>query len=138
MSLASFREPALIDETLNLSMSSDVKSQDAPILLARVLESQAGKHQALKFISEHWSKLITLYPPHLLISVIDAASSLSTKEEEIQLKALFESEAAPAGKTQMAQTLERIENNIAFVERSASVLDRWLSANITSERVTTN
>jgi puromycin-sensitive aminopeptidase len=138
MSLGAFREPDLIDEALNLSISSDVKSQDGPLILARVLESEAGRHRALKFLTEHWDKLVTVYPPHLLICVINAASSLSTREEEMQLKALFESRDIPAGRIQMAQTLERIENNVAFMTRSAADLDHWLSTNIASERVTTN
>ena len=61
-SLAEFRDPKLLDKTLNSSLSEDIKNQDAPYLIAYTLRNYRHSEKTWDFIENNWEKIVEKFP----------------------------------------------------------------------------
>jgi puromycin-sensitive aminopeptidase len=127
MALALFRKPELIKQTLAMSLSKDVRTQDAPHLLSIELSNDIGKELAWNFTKTNWEKLKARFPMNMLPRIVGAAGSISTPEHEADLRAFFKSHPVPAGKRAVAKLLERVSINVNFRKNSEGALKNWLS-----------
>ena len=58
--LAQFGDPKLLERTLELAISPDVRSQDALQLVSAVMGNPAGEKVTWDFIRQHWAQLARL------------------------------------------------------------------------------
>ena len=129
--LAYFEDPAMIDRGLNRLASDDIRSQDAAWYLRRLLANpDAGVNaRAWKFLTTHWTEL----QPKLSVSFADAAlveslSSFCDAGTRDDIKAFFAANPRPAAARALEQTVERIDNCVAFRQKQAPALREWLAA----------
>ncbi len=119
----------LVQRTLEFSLSEEVRSQDTPIVLARTAGNPIAKGLAWAFYQKHWKEFKKRYSggthtPAMIVSVV--ASGFSAKEQEAAVKRFFQqNDAAPNAKRAVAQALEAIRTNTAFVSRNERLLARW-------------
>ncbi|MBX9724934.1 MAG: M1 family metallopeptidase [Candidatus Obscuribacterales bacterium] len=126
--LAGFRDKTLVDEALALTVSKDVRSQDAPKLLAQIFENDDAKVAAWKFMSTHWAQLKKLYAPQMLARLSEAPASLSSADQYQEVKSFFATNKTPESASHVARMLERLKINSEFKKRSAAALNAWLLA----------
>jgi aminopeptidase N len=127
MALAAFRKPELIKQTLAMTLTKDVRTQDAPHLVSIELSNDAGKQIAWQFTKDNWDKLKARFPMNSLPHMVSAAGSISTPEHEADLRAFFKAHPVPAGKRTVAKLLERVSINVNFRKNSQAALKDWLS-----------
>jgi puromycin-sensitive aminopeptidase len=128
MALAAFRKPELIKQTLAMTLTKDVRTQDAPHLVSIELSNDAGKQIAWQFTKDNWDKLKARFPMNALPHMVSAAGSISTAEHEADLRAFFKTHPVPAGKRTVAKLLERVSINVNFRKNSEAALKDWLSS----------
>ncbi|HEY9785991.1 MAG TPA: ERAP1-like C-terminal domain-containing protein, partial [Candidatus Obscuribacterales bacterium] len=134
MALSRFRQPELIERTLKLTLSSEVKLQDSPNLLASVLATESGRSQAWKFIKANWKALKNTYPMPSIPHVVARASLMSTQDELDDLTQFLEDHPIEAGARKVAQTLEHVKNRVNFRRRSGPALSVELSKVVSANR----
>lgn len=125
--LAYFRRPELIKETLAMTLSNAVRTQDAPHLISIELNNDVGKEMAWDFTKTNWEKLKARFPMNMLPHLVGSASSFSTTDKEADLKAFFKTHPVPAGQRTVAKLLERVSINVNFRKNTESALKDWLS-----------
>jgi puromycin-sensitive aminopeptidase len=116
--LADFRDPALMDRTLALALSDEVRSQNAPFLLARAIANRDAGDRAWRFVKEHWQEANRRLPPNTIIYLADGVRLLTTPRQEADVQSFFAEHDIPQAKKMLRQVLERQRINVAFRRRA--------------------
>jgi puromycin-sensitive aminopeptidase len=126
--LASFRAPELADRTLAFALSSEVRSQDAPTLLAQLLNSSA-QDKTWTTLSSQWDGIEKrLGSFQSLPYVVNALGGFCTAERATEIRAFFAAHPVPAAARGLAQALERIDSCVALDKRQSAPFSAWLAA----------
>jgi len=109
MALGAFRDPALIDRTLALSLSADVPTQDVVPLLARMLGNPSARERTWEFIRERWADLSPRVSPGLASRLVSALPALQKPLYRRQVASFFATHPLPTAARALKQALERFE-----------------------------
>jgi puromycin-sensitive aminopeptidase len=115
--LADFRHSDLIDRALDLALSEEVRSQNAPFLLGRGMANRDVGDRAWRFVKEHWQDVNRRLPPNTIIYLADGVRFLATPEHEADVQAFFDEHDIPQARKMLKQVLERQRINVAFRRR---------------------
>ena len=74
--LAGFPQPREIHRTLDLVFSGEVRSQDAPYVVAGVLPRRAGCVAAWEAIEQHWDEMLLHWPQNTMHRVLEPLPAL--------------------------------------------------------------
>ncbi|HLH25540.1 MAG TPA: M1 family aminopeptidase [Chloroflexota bacterium] len=117
--LATFEDPVLVQQALDLSLTPAVKTQDVGPLLARLLGNPVGKHQAWNFIRVQWPAVEERLPPFMRRRLVAATVNLATAEARDEVAAFFAEHPVEGAERTLRQTLEQLDIVIGFRERAA-------------------
>jgi aminopeptidase N/puromycin-sensitive aminopeptidase len=125
--LARFRDPALIDRSLEYSLTAKLRSQDAAGFFSRFLAQEAARPRAWAFLKQHWAELA----PKLTIfggdtSVASALGSFCDGASRDDVVRFFAAHPLPSAARTLDQTVERINTCITLRENQAPRLAEWL------------
>ncbi len=126
--LASFRASELGDRTLAFALSSEVRSQDAPALLAQLLNSGA-QDKTWTALSSQWDAVEKrLGAFQALPYIVTALGGFCTAARATEIRAFFAAHPVPAAARGLAQALERIDSCVALDTRQSAPFSAWLAA----------
>ena len=130
MSLGRFEQSELLAETLDRSLSDDVRAHDTIGLVHSVATNRFGLEQAWEFLKENWSEFYRRYGEggFALMHLVSFTSAFTTEEKREDVERFFRDHPAPAAERTIQQSLERIRINIAWLERNRDDLNRRLPA----------
>jgi puromycin-sensitive aminopeptidase len=126
--LAAFREPELMDRTLLATLTDDVRSQDAPFLLARSTLNRDLGYRAWRFIAEHWDEMNERFASSNIITLTAAIKYLSERSQADDVAGFFETNDIPQAALQLKQNLERQRVAVALRERATPDLQTAFGA----------
>ena len=107
--LANFRVPELIDRTLDLTISGEVRTQNAPYLLRGILLNRKARAQAWSFMKAHWEEMLRQYPDNSIPRMCEGIVGLVTPELEKDVREFFTVHPVKQGSKQLEQHLERLQ-----------------------------
>jgi puromycin-sensitive aminopeptidase len=119
-SLAAFREPALLRETMAMTLNGEVRTQNAPFLMHSLLANPVCRYDAWEFLKTHWEEMISKYPDSALPRMCEAVVALLDKESEVN--AFFEHHKPRLGHKIIDQHLEKLAVAVAFRNREGAKL----------------
>lgn len=114
--LASFRGENQIDYTLNMVLSKDVRSQDGPRVLSRLLGNRSARAACWRFIQSNWSKLESKFDDKHLPDLIESCAVFSEPGEFESLQHFVEAHPLKNGRRAVAKTLEIVSARLKFRE----------------------
>jgi len=119
--LGRFPDPALIQRTLALTMS-EVRTQNAPYLIAQLLGSRRAGPAAWEFVAAQWDEMCERFPGNAIPRMIEGLAAQADATLATTARAFFAEHEVPLGELQVRQTLERLDVNVAFATREAERL----------------
>ncbi len=125
--LAEFDDAELMKRTCDLAVSTDVKSQDAPFLLARCIANKHHGHIAWAAVQQHWDYANATFPGNTIVRMVSTITTLNTPELQAQVSAFFTEHPIPQATNTLNQALERQRVNVALRERECAALRDALS-----------
>jgi puromycin-sensitive aminopeptidase len=126
--LAGFRQGDLVSRTLDKTLSDEVRSQDAPILLRTLLSSVHARERAWEFVKANWSALERRLPAKGgLRRMCQGITALATPELESDVREFFASRQIDFGGKVLEQYLEQLHVAVAFREREGATLAAYLA-----------
>jgi aminopeptidase N len=125
-SLAQFRDPALLEKTLELAISPEVRSQDSLILISLVMQNPDGQKPAWDFVCSHWEKIQSLGGEFAGIIIAGTAGSFCDVGMRDQVQAFFAAHHESASERTLKQSVERINYCIDLKAQQGSQLAAWL------------
>jgi puromycin-sensitive aminopeptidase len=111
--LANFREPPLIDRTLDLTINGQVRTQNAPYLMRGILLNRSARAKAWSFMKAHWDEMLRQYPDNSIPRMCEGIVGLVRPELEKDVRDFFSDHPVKQGSKQLEQHLERLR---VFVE----------------------
>ena len=126
--LADFRDEALMARTLEFLLGDEVKTQNAPFVLARCIANRDRGEQAWRFVREHWSLANAAFPDNSIVRMIDPVKTLIRGEQQADVAAFFAEHEIPQAAKTLQQVLERQRINVSLREREATPLSAYFGA----------
>jgi puromycin-sensitive aminopeptidase len=120
--LARFRDPALMDRTLEATLTDEIRPQDAPFLLARAMTNRDLGSRAFAFVAEHWDALTSRFAASNHIAFPAGARVLTAPEDVEAVQAFFTEHDIPQSGMMLRQSLERQRNYGALRQRATDDL----------------
>jgi puromycin-sensitive aminopeptidase len=128
LSLARFAQPELLQDTLQKSLSSDVRSQDTITLVSAVAANTRGRDLAWGFVKDNWAEFDRRYGGggFGLMRLVSICGNFASADKLTDVESFFQEHPAPAAERTIRQSLERIRLNTAWLDRNRSELAQWL------------
>jgi puromycin-sensitive aminopeptidase len=114
MALSVFQDPVLIEKTLKMSLTSKVEKQDAPLLVAAIMEERSGRGMAWEFVRKHIIRIAWRFPEHLMLNLVMAMNTLDTQQQLDEVRAFFQKHPVPSQARGINKIIEAIEIRVAF------------------------
>ena len=120
--LGSFRDRRLLQHTLEMAMTPEVRTQNAPFLIGSLMTNLDGGDLAWQFIKSHWDAMIQRFPDNTHVRMLAGITSLSTPELAPDIQEFFKTHHVKQGQKTLDQHLERLQINLAFRQRESAKL----------------
>ncbi len=115
LALSYFRQPQLVERTLDYALSPKVRSQDAPLLVAAVLHNPAPAQQvAWNFVRSHWPQLQAKSGMWGAAIVVHATGRMCSATDQTQVNQFFTAHPVPMAQRGLKQSLEEINDCVSL------------------------
>ncbi len=114
--LAGFEQHSLASRLLSMCLT-EIRTQDAPFVIGRVLANPAAQEIALDFIFKHYDELLSRLPGNTLEYMLEALSLFIGPDSYLrapQIFDFFKNHKLPRGERGLQQTLDRLTVNLRF------------------------
>jgi puromycin-sensitive aminopeptidase len=128
LALPEFRDAVLVDRTLELGLSDDVRPQNAPWLFSRSIANRDHGERAWGFVKERWDEIVGRCAPSTIVFAVDGVRYLTSPEVVEDARAFFAEHPIPQSALQLEQTLERQRINADLRRRAVPDLQTFFSA----------
>jgi len=127
LSIARFKQPELLQETLERALTPEVRSQDAITVVTAVAANVHGRELAWQFVQDQWEEFDRRYGGggFGLMRLVSVSGNFASEERRTQVETFFQEHSAPAAERTIRQSLERIRLNATWLERNRSELAEW-------------
>jgi puromycin-sensitive aminopeptidase len=125
-SLAAFRQPALLDRTLRMTLTGEVRVQDAPFIVSAVMSNVYGREQGWHFVKTNWDQMDRRFPKQGLRRMCGGITGLCTPELEEEVREFFSTRKIDLGGKTLEQYLEQLQITVAFRDRNGGQLRQYL------------
>jgi hypothetical protein len=126
--LADFSGPHLVERVHTLILDGEVRSQNAPFLLARSLASRHGGQQTWEFITANWTRLNEIFATSSIVRMLEGITMLDRPDQAEATAAFFHRNPVPSGAQTLAQQLERQRVKVALRQRERHRLSQFLTS----------
>ena len=112
-----------MQRTLAASLTDEMRTQDAPYVLAAMLGHASNGPATWAFVRDNWAAITERFPDNAIPRMLEGIVGLSTPMLADDIVAFFAPGAGhdlPQGAKQLSQHLERLAVHRAFREREAS------------------
>lgn len=125
--LGSFRDPALLQKTLDFALTNEVRNQDLGII-SDVMSSHVGGPLAWDFVKTHWNDLMKKMGGSIGGAglALGGAGSFCDPRMRDDIASFYEQHKLPGTERGFRQTQEAINNCIDLKQRQAQPLAQWL------------
>jgi puromycin-sensitive aminopeptidase len=129
LALASFEAPALVARGVDLGFTDEVPLQDVASFVGALLGSRAAREPAWARVRGDWERLRgrLAQAPMLLRRVVEAMGALVERRHLEEAEAFLGAHPVEEARQAIAQTLERLRQDVELRERTAAALGRWLA-----------
>jgi puromycin-sensitive aminopeptidase len=125
--LAEFRDPVLIDRALALSITPKLRSQDTARYLTTFIAEESSRPRAWAFVKAHWTELepkVTIFGGDTMITASLGNFCDATSRDDVA--SFFKQHPLPSAARTLTQTIERINNCIAFKNAQSGNVTEFL------------
>jgi aminopeptidase N/puromycin-sensitive aminopeptidase len=124
--LPQFRDPKLLERTLEFAVSPDVRSQDALQLISGVMDNEEGQKLAWDFVRQHWSEVEKAGGPFATAQIVGTTSNFCDAGLRDQVIEFYGTHKIAAAERAYRQSIERINNCIDLKSQQEPHLASWL------------
>jgi aminopeptidase N len=115
--LARFRDPALMERTLALATSGEVRTQDAPFLLSAAEANRDVGAIAWRYVRDNWDELVPRFASSNVIHLAGGVRIQTARDIVADVQAFFAKHDIPQNHLMLLQGLERQRVFAALRER---------------------
>ncbi|MCC7076554.1 MAG: M1 family metallopeptidase [Acidimicrobiia bacterium] len=128
--LVDFPHEAEYRRTLAYVMSDEVRTQDAPFVLAGLVGHREHGPIGWELLTREWDAINARFPSNTIVRLVSGVRALGLSHPELapEVHAFFADHDIPQARRTLAQHLEKLDVNVALREREAARLGEMLVA----------
>ncbi|MDA0988287.1 MAG: M1 family metallopeptidase [Chloroflexi bacterium] len=128
--LTRFHQKDILQDVLERSMSTEVRSQDSVLVVISVAGNRHGKELAWEFIKANWDELDGRYGRggFAIMRLVSVTGAFTTQEKAQEVEEFFRDHPAPSAQRTIQQSLERIRLNVKWLESNRQGLEGWFAS----------
>jgi aminopeptidase N len=127
--LTAFSDPALVRRTMDITLSDEVRSQDAKLVIARMLANSGSHELAWQLVRERWNEIQKKTGEFVGNTVIvNSFASFCDASTGNEIRAFFKEHKVADAERTLQQALERIDACAKSAAAQAPKLAQWLEA----------
>jgi puromycin-sensitive aminopeptidase len=115
--MADTDDPALVLRFCELTLTDEVRSQDALFLLRRALANRHAAADVWAFIVRRWDEIGARFPSSMVPRLLEGIRSIADPELAAEVAAFLDAHEVPQGATVIRQHRERMWVNVALARR---------------------
>ena len=124
--IARFRDPKLLQRTLDFAVSPSVRTQDSLGLISAVMQNPAGTRVAWDFVRSHWTDIAKVGGGFTSGEVVGATSVICDSGMRDEVQDFFATHKVATAERTLKQSLERINYCVDLKSHQTSQLASWL------------
>lgn len=124
--LASFTDPALVEQTLGMLLS-EVRSQDAPYALITLIARHETGNRAWEWLENNWDEALERFPNNSIDRLVGGLTERFDPEFLQRADNFLEAHPVSFAAKAIAQTRERLQVNRRFYERNVDEVRHLLT-----------
>ena len=124
--LAEFTNPELLQRTLQLALSPDVRSQDSLILISAVMRNPAGERLGWEFVQSHWAQINKIMGGYNTGGLVATTGSFCDSGLKHDVQEFFTQHPVPDAERAFRQAQESAGYCIDLKRSQSSALASWL------------
>jgi puromycin-sensitive aminopeptidase len=130
MGMALFGAPDLARRAAEIPFGDEVPLQDLALFAGALLANRSAAEPFWRILRDRWAPFQARLAdaPLMLRRVVEGIGSLTTRRQLEEARAFFASHDVPAARQGIAQTLERLGQDVALWERISPDVETWLAA----------
>lgn len=129
--LCMFKDKKLLNKTLDFSLSKQAKSQDLLKTISFAWANPWGRKVAFEYLKNNWSIILKKFEGgHLFSRFVTPAGNFVTEEEAREVEKFFKKNFVPGIERTIAQVLEQIRSNAAWLARDQSKIKKFLESSL--------
>ena len=113
--------------TLELMAGPEVRSQDAPFVIAEVMARRGAAPEVWAWVEANWDRMVARFPSSLLTRVFEATGAIVDPDLAARVHAFCASQDLPISAVRMAQILERMDVQVALAGRLRDAIPAGLA-----------
>jgi len=125
-SLPGFRGEAQIGRLVDMAIGGDIRSQNAPFVLAQALMHRRHGPMVWDRVATDWDAINEAFPANTIVRLLTGVRWLTDEATSTAVADFFANRPLPQGQKQLDQHLERLAVNAAFQARAAAELPEVL------------
>jgi aminopeptidase N len=129
--LTQFSDPALVRKTMDYIVGPEVRSQDAKLLVASLLQNPDARQLAWPLVRDRWAEVqkksgdLVFGGNGVVIAALGTFCDTRTRQDVARF---FATHKVPDAARTLQQTLERIDECAALTTTQPATLTAWLAA----------
>ncbi|MBA30662.1 MAG: hypothetical protein CL905_02290 [Dehalococcoidia bacterium] len=127
--LSSFQNIDNFINTLELSLSEKVRTQNAPYLLGQTLRNKKHFSVSWDFIENNWDKINDKFPENSIPRLLTGIRAITDVECSEKIKTFLKNNKVPQGQKTVDQHLEKLNINVKFADFNLKYLEKFLLNN---------
>ena len=126
--LADFRDAVLLERTIGMVVTEEVRGQNVPGIVARSMANRDHGELAWRFVTQHWDEVVDRIALSTVIYLAEGIRFLTRPELVEQTQAFFAEHPIHQAALQLEQLLERQRVNAALRRRAVPELQTYFSS----------
>jgi puromycin-sensitive aminopeptidase len=122
--LAEVRDPAQMARVLEVAMTSEVRTQNAPFLIGSCIANRDNGAQAWRLVHERWDEMNERFPSNSIVRMLSGIRAVTDPALAADIQAFTAEHPVPQAKQTLQQHLERMRVSVALRERESARLDQ--------------
>jgi aminopeptidase N/puromycin-sensitive aminopeptidase len=131
--LALFRDPALVERTLQYAVSGKVRNQDSVRLISTEFSDRSTRDLAWQFVQENWPKVQAQLTTSSGGNLVASTSNFCSEARRKEVMAFFASHPVDSSKHALDIAQSNINDCVEFGEIQRSNLKQWLESTEVSQ-----
>jgi puromycin-sensitive aminopeptidase len=115
-------DPSTLRQTLDLGLTPEVRTQDAPFLIPAVMRNRHGAIIAWEWLESHWEQLGSGFPAAQLARAFEGIPSVVDPELAAAIHRFCAANEVPLAGPRLDQLLERMDVNVDLAGRLRGTL----------------
>jgi aminopeptidase N len=126
--LGRFRDPVLVNRTLDYLVSGEVRNQDTWIVLTALLRDRATRDQTWEYMQKNWDKVHAQLTVSSGAEVVRAAGNFCTVRQRDEVIGFFATHKIGASERTLAKAVDSINDCIQLRSSQEPDFHSWLEA----------